>query len=80
MTRNEMAQARTLAQEPTFDTSNVDDSILYGCGLPGFQPVHVTLPVVAKFLRWQCCLLNGGWDAEAYDECCNILRRKAMLA
>jgi len=58
---------------------DVDDSILFGCGLRDFQPVVCTLEVIAKFLRWQAMMLNGQWDNEALTECRNILRRKALV-
>lgn len=45
-----------------------DDSVLYGFGLPDFQPVFVTMAVVAKCIRWQCNQWDGGFDWEQYQK------------
>jgi hypothetical protein len=78
MTKAEFKQAFAIADSKV-DLSNVDDTVLDGCGLPDFQPVAVTLEAVAKHLRWQARYLNGQWDSEALDECHAILRRKAQI-
>lgn len=51
-----------------------DDSHLYGCALPGFQPVFTSLKALAKLLRWQCLQLNGQWDEQALNEMWKIAR------
>lgn len=61
------------------DLSEVDDSVLHGCALPGFKPVYATLEACAKLLRWQCLCLNGQWDSEAFNELCGIFRRKVTI-
>lgn len=50
------------------DLSNVDDSVLYGCGLSYFEPVVITVEVLAKFMRWQLQLFNGGVDMQELND------------
>lgn len=61
------------------DLSNVDDTIMDGCGLPGFKPVTITLEMAAKFIAWQCVQLNGQFDAKALDECREISRKRWLV-
>jgi len=49
------------------DLSRFDDSPLFGCGLPGFDPVQVPIEAVAKFLRWQCVFISGEPGQPQYD-------------
>lgn len=53
-----------------------DDSHLFGCGLPDFKPVEVTINEVAKFIRYQCKQFNGEMDKEMVGECRYIARYK----
>lgn len=78
MTKSEFAAAVTIAKSDK-DLSATDDSVLFGCGLPGFQPVHVTLDMVAKFVRWQALQMNGAFDAAALNECAHIARRRFVV-
>lgn len=73
-----MTQATAIAKSDT-DLTNVDDSNLFGCGLPDFKPVHTTLEAVAKLLRYQCAQFDGGWDATEFDNMCYIARRKFLI-
>lgn len=67
MTKAELAQAVEVARKG--DGLDVDDSCLYGLYLPDFQsPVHTTIPVVARALRWQTFQLNGKIDTDALAE------------
>lgn len=61
------------------DLQDVDDSMLFGFGLPDFQPVVATIEAAAKTIRWQSVQLNGGIDQEALNECQNHFRRKVMI-
>ena len=77
MKASDFRRAFALANSDT-DLSAVDDSILYGCGLPTFTPVVATLEMVAKLIRWQCWRLDGQWDGEALNEMRDILKRKVV--
>ena len=77
MNKNEFAAAFKIAKSEK-DLSNVDDSTLWGCGLPEFKPVAVTLDQVAKFIRWQCFTFAGTIDAKELDDCHEIARRKFL--
>lgn len=79
MTKNEFAAAFKIAKDLSIDLSNVDDSQLYGYGLPGFKPVHVTLEMVAREIRWHALQLNGEWNGEALNEVANLGRRKFIV-
>lgn len=61
------------------DLSGVDDSNLFGFGLPDFRPVHTTIEAVAKTIRWQAKTLAGTWDAEALDEVVTLGRKKFIV-
>lgn len=81
MTRDQFSEAVKIAQSHR-DLSDVDDSTLYGCGLSDFQPVHVTIEMVAKLVRWQCCgIFNNNVivDAQELDNCAHIARRKFLI-
>ena len=49
------------------ELADFDDGILVGCGLNNFEPVKVTVEVVAKFLRWQCLPTFGGEEEILFD-------------
>jgi len=78
MTLSQFQAAFAIAKDSDRDLSNVDDSILFGCGLSSFKPVHTTLEAVAKLIRWQAYQFNGEWDAEALNEVA-VLGRKNFL-
>lgn len=61
------------------DFSEVDDSILHGCGLPGFRPVIATKDQVAKFIRWQALRLGGDWDTTELTDIKNLLSRRVTI-
>ena len=68
MTAAEFKFCVAVAKDRSVDLSGVDDSALYGFGLPDFVPVHVSIKAVAKCLRWQCCTFAGGWDERQFNE------------
>ena len=72
-------KAFAIANDASIDLSNVDDSILFGCGLLQFEPVYTTLEAVAKLIRWQAMQFNGEWNAEALNEVTTIGRKKFMI-
>jgi hypothetical protein len=61
------------------DLSNVDNSVIFGYGLPGFIPVAVTLEMVAKEMRHHAMQLNGEWNSEALQEVINCGRRSFII-
>lgn len=75
MNREQFAQATVIAMDSGISLSHVDDGIFLGCGLPGFQPVNVTIRQVARLIRWQCVQFNGELDAREYDELARLARR-----
>jgi hypothetical protein len=80
MTKQQFSEAWKIARNHEIDLSNVDDSILYGCGLNDFAPVHTTLETVAKLLRWQCnYIFGGGFDAQELDNMAHIARKKFLI-
>ena len=79
MTLNQFQEAFKIAKDFNHDLSNVDDSILYGFGLPHFKPVHTTLEAVAKTIRWQALQLNGVWNAEALNEVAELGRKNFLI-
>ncbi len=82
MTKQEFSAAVKIATSPR-DLSDVDDSTLIGCGLPEFTyPVYVTVEMVAKLIRWQCCGIFSNStivDAQELDNMAHIARRKFQI-
>ena len=78
MTKNELKEAMDIARSDR-DLSNVDIEHLVGYALPTFGPVTVAVEAVARMIRWQCYLLNGGIDGEALDELAECFRRKVTV-
>ena len=75
MTKDEFTRVFALADSDT-DLSEVDDTPLHGCGLPGFQTVSATVEMVAKLVRWQGQYMLGGWDMDAVNEVRQLGRRR----
>lgn len=61
------------------DLSDVNDDLLFGFGLPDFQPVATTVEAAAKTIRWQCVQLNGGIDTVALNECRQLFRQRVQI-
>ena len=79
MTKDQFSAALTIAKSQV-DLSNVDDSILDGCGLPDFKPVTVTLEACAKCIRWNAVCLNGQIDSEALNDMRHWSRKRWLIA
>lgn len=79
MTFQEFQSAFSIAKNFNLDLINVDDSILYGYGLPEFKPVHTTLEAVAKTIRWQALQFNGQWDAHELNEVARLGRKNFLV-
>jgi len=68
MLKDQFDRAFAIARSKA-DLSQVDDSILFGYGLPDFAPVTVPIETVAKTIRWQALQFNGQWDTEELEAC-----------
>lgn len=79
MTKTQFSAALKIARDTKADLSQVDDSTLFGCGLHGFVPVHCTLEMVAKLLRWQVCMWNGEIDAQELENMAWIARKRFLV-
>lgn len=79
MNAQQFSAAVAMARSSEVDLTAYDDTILFGFGLPDFQPVSVVLEVAAKCIRWQVCQLNGGIDNEALEECREFFRRRVII-
>ena len=79
MKLSQFSQAAKIAADLSIDLSDEDDSILFGCGLPGFKPVYVTLRQVAKFIRWQTLCFNGAIDTNEMQECARIAKKSFLV-
>lgn len=71
--------ACAIAQDSSIDLSHENDDALFGCALPDFQRVHVSLRTVAKQMRWQCQCLDGSWDWKQYNEDLPSYRNKVTI-
>jgi hypothetical protein len=78
MNKAEFKQAFAVAKSDV-NLSEVDNTLLYGCGLPGFEPVYCTTRQVAKLLRWQAQNLNGSWDMGEVNNIAKIAQRKFLI-
>jgi len=78
MTQQEFKDAVSIAKSDVY-LFDEDMDIMYGCGLPDFQPVTVTLRQVARHIRWQALYFDGSWDSEELSEIQRIGRRKFII-
>ena len=78
MTKTEFTRAVEIATSDR-DLSGIDTTILHGYGLPGFRLVAVALDTVAAVIRWQCCYLSGGLDAEELASCRRVFRHRVEI-
>jgi hypothetical protein len=81
MTSEQFKKAADLAlNHPEIELLNVDNSHLYGCALPDFEPVWCTIKEVAALIRWQCQYIFGdGYDAEELNSIADIGRRRFKI-
>ncbi len=78
MTKAEFKEAVKMV-EIGGDLSKYDDSNLYGCGLPSFQPVHTTIGAVARLVAYQARTFAGTWDSAELDNMAQIAKRKFLI-
>lgn len=79
MTKPEFAKAFELAKSNK-ELSDNGAELMMGCGLPDFKPVHVTLEMVAKLIRWQAQYIFGdGWDMEEVDSLAHIAKKNFIV-
>lgn len=78
MTREEFSEAVAIARSGEC-LIDCDDSVLFGYGLPDFEPVVVTIEVAAKAIRWQCVLLNGEVDIVELNSVFDSFKRKVLI-
>ena len=78
MTKAELSDALTIARSGQ-NLDDVDDSLLFGYGLPGFEHVSVTIEAAAKTMRWQVIELTGGVNQEALNELADLFRYRVTI-
>ncbi len=78
MNAAQFKQAFSLADSDTC-LSLVDDTHLFGYGLPDFKPVFTTIEAVAKIIRWQARYLNGKWDQNELNEIARLGRKRFLI-
>lgn len=79
MTSQQFSAAFKIASDFSRDLLHIDNNTIHGYGLPGFRPVHVTLEMVAKEIRWHALRFDGQWDAEALQEVASLGRRAFIV-
>jgi hypothetical protein len=78
MTKDEFKAAVEMATSDR-DLGGIDTTPLHGYGQGGFRAAGVTLEAVAALVRWQCCYLSGGLDAEELATIHRIFRRRVTV-
>ena len=78
MTKAELSQAVAIAKSDK-DLTGVDTDHMVGYGLSCFEPVHVTLDMVASMIRYQCIMFNGDIDGNELNELADAGRRKFIV-
>lgn len=78
MTHPEFQEAFRIANSEE-DLTNVDDSHLFGFGLPDFQPTSTTLKAVAKIIRWQAHQFNGEWNSKMLEEVRRFGKKRFLI-
>ena len=61
------------------DLSNVDDSVLHGCGLPDFKRTNCTLEMAAKMIHHAAMQFNGEFDSIELNAICNVAKKKFQI-
>lgn len=79
MTTKQFAEAVKLAEKNPQSLQNEDDSVLHGCALSTFDPVHTTIPTVAKLVHYQAMQFNGRWDMQELDNMAQIAKKKFLI-
>lgn len=80
MTTKQFAEAVKYSENTNIEELyQEDDSILNGCALNDFRPVHTTIPAVAKFVRYHAMQFNGKWDAQELDNMARIAKKKFLI-
>lgn len=82
MLASELRLALAIAQDRTVDLSaEFHNPILYGFGLPDFEPVTVSLRIVAACIRWQCNCFDGSFDWKQFNaDRPHYLRQRIQIA
>lgn len=78
MTKDEFARAVEIATGDR-DLGGIDTTPLHGYGLEDFRAAAVSLDAVAALIRWQCCYLTGGIDADELSSMRRIFRRRVEI-
>jgi len=78
MTKQQFSQALEIAKSDR-SLAHIDNSVIFGYGLRDFRPVHVTLEMVAKEIRWHAFTLNGTIDSTALNEVAIFGRRSFLI-
>lgn len=78
MTKAEFTRAVEIAISDR-DLTGIDTTILHGYGLASFRAVAASLDTVAALVRWQCCYLSGGIDAEELATIRRIFRHRVEI-
>lgn len=79
MTLQQFRQSWKLAKDNQVDLSTEEQGHLFGFGLPEFKPVACTIRQVARLIRWQGGMFNGGWDMNMVDEVRQYGRKKFLI-
>ena len=77
MTKSQLSEALKLAKTDQEIEESID--IFYGFGIQGFTPVYVTIPQIAKLIRYQCFTFAGTIDDENFQEIANYGRSKFLV-
>jgi hypothetical protein len=78
MTKQQFSQALEIAKSDR-SLAHIDNSVIFGYGLRDFKPVHVTLEMVAKEIRWNSFLFDGTICSTALNEVATHGRRSFLI-
>lgn len=80
MTKPEFCKAFEIANSDIeLNETNASIVPFDGFGLTSFEPVWVTLKQVARLIRWQCWMWDGGVDHEALNEIGKYGRKRFLI-
>ncbi len=86
VTNNELSLAVAIAEsDQTLDTfvgegsSQALNTTFDGFGLADFEPVTITVRMLASLVRHQCMQMNGEFNSEALNEIATVGRRKFVI-
>jgi hypothetical protein len=77
MTRQQLQRAFQIAKQRNSKYDSLDWAV--GFGLSDYEPMHITVEMLANLISYQCACLDGSWDQAALNEIAEHGKRKFVV-